>query len=501
MASGGGISWQEQFESTSSDITRIYKESIEPVEEVFQYEVFRPSYFSETLKPTKPFILFVGPFSAGKSTFINYLLGHDHLWTGPQPTTDKFTVIMHGFEVNTIPGRVLTSNANLPFRGLAEFGNDFVENFSGLQAPSEVLRSVSFIDTPGVLESSKEVHRRSYNYAEVCKFFIDRSDLVFVVLDPSKLDCGDELRALFRQFRGAESKVRIVLNKADTVSPSELLRVYGAVFWSLSNLVQTTEPPRVYVSSFWNRPYTFVQNTLLFDQEKADLIYEMVEAVPVQCLDKRVAALMKRALDVQIHAHVVGLMRERLPSLFGKHKAQQKMLKNLKQDLYEEIHVKYKLCLPNFPDPEEYVKFFERPMVHLKEFPKFSSLQKRSKSGEPSLLDKLNHAVTVELPKLLQPIQQARAVDPREVRKNVAGDSAGPLNKLSFLNVVNKGSSVSSSGSHPGAPSSSAPGVFPPAAPAPAPLPGGQGVPPPAMPTAYPYPPYPYPPAPPPYAV
>ena len=47
-------------------------------------------------------------------------------------------------------------------------------------------------------------------------------------------------------------------------------------------------------------------------------MYDLLEVVPLQCLDKRVTAVMRRALDVQIHAHVVGTMKEKLPSVFGK---------------------------------------------------------------------------------------------------------------------------------------------------------------------------------------
>ena len=162
-------------------------------EKRYQYELFKQTYFSDTLKPNKPYVLFLGPFSAGKSTFINYLLGHDCLWTGPQPTTDKFTIIMHGTEESKISGRILTSNPDLPFRGLAEFGNQFLETLEGIQVPSDLLKNVSLIDTPGVLESAKEVHSRTYDYIKVTRWFIERADLVFVLFDPSKLDAGSHI--------------------------------------------------------------------------------------------------------------------------------------------------------------------------------------------------------------------------------------------------------------------------------------------------------------------
>uniref|UniRef100_A0A7S1HSL6 EH domain-containing protein n=1 Tax=Eutreptiella gymnastica TaxID=73025 RepID=A0A7S1HSL6_9EUGL len=97
--------WDEQFNTTCSEIKRIYEVFIKPVEKRYQYELFKPTYFSGTLKPNKPLVLFFGPFPADKSTCINYLLGHDSRWTGTQPTTDKFTIIMQGTEESKISDR------------------------------------------------------------------------------------------------------------------------------------------------------------------------------------------------------------------------------------------------------------------------------------------------------------------------------------------------------------------------------------------------------------
>ena len=46
---------------------------------------------------------------AGKTTFIKTLLGREYPGCniGPEPTTDKFTVVMHGYEDRQIPGAAL----------------------------------------------------------------------------------------------------------------------------------------------------------------------------------------------------------------------------------------------------------------------------------------------------------------------------------------------------------------------------------------------------------
>lgn len=45
-------------------------------------------------------------------------------------------------------------------------------------------------------------------------------------------------------------QVKIILNKADMVDEAELVRVRGALMWSLSKVIETPEVPKVYIGSF-----------------------------------------------------------------------------------------------------------------------------------------------------------------------------------------------------------------------------------------------------------
>ena len=51
----------------------------------------------------------IGQYSTGKSTFLKYILGEDYpgINIGPEPTTDKFTVIMHGPDKRIRPGNAV----------------------------------------------------------------------------------------------------------------------------------------------------------------------------------------------------------------------------------------------------------------------------------------------------------------------------------------------------------------------------------------------------------
>lgn len=399
-------SYDAYLDGVLAQLNRLYRDNVRNLEDKFEYDIFRPSWFSDSVVQKKPFVTFLGPFSAGKSTFINYLMQANCLLTGPQPVTDKFTVIMHGDDMQPIPGRVLVADSSQPFRGLNQFGDAFVECFAGLLAPHPILRSVSIVDTPGVLEAAGDIHSRRYDYVKVCRWFVERSDLVFFLFDPTKLDAGMELRMLFKHaVKGFENRVRIVLNKADMVGPQELMRVYGSLFWNLSNLINTTEPPRVYVSSFWDQPYKPGTNHQLFTDEKCDLLYDLTEVVPLQSLDKRVTNVLRRAQDVLIHVLIVATLSQNMPSFFGKDKAKKEALGRL-AETYQDIAAKYKLSVNDFPPPEDYARFFDK--VDLFAMP---NIEKLNKKGWIVALKKL---IEVDLPMLLKPIKTTGMVDPRD---------------------------------------------------------------------------------------
>ncbi len=67
-------------------------------------------------------VMLVGQYSTGKSTFIRYLLGEDFpgIRIGPEPTTDKFSVIMYGHEKGIVPGNALAVDPQMQFRPLTK---------------------------------------------------------------------------------------------------------------------------------------------------------------------------------------------------------------------------------------------------------------------------------------------------------------------------------------------------------------------------------------------
>ena len=133
----------------------------------------------ETLDAAKPQVMLIGQYSVGKTSFIRYLLGRDFPGQriGPEPTTDRFTVLINGPEERTIPGNALSVHPDLPFRGLERFGVSFLSRFEGSQMPSSVLRSVTLVDTPGVLSGEKQRTNRGYDFTKVVAWFAEVSIL------------------------------------------------------------------------------------------------------------------------------------------------------------------------------------------------------------------------------------------------------------------------------------------------------------------------------------
>jgi len=101
-----------------------------------------------------PFLLVVvGEFNAGKSAFINALLGARVLEEGVTPTTSRIGLIRHGPTV----GREITS-----------------AGLEVITAPVDLLREINIVDTPGTNAVRRE-------HEALTREFVPRSDLVLFV--------------------------------------------------------------------------------------------------------------------------------------------------------------------------------------------------------------------------------------------------------------------------------------------------------------------------------
>ncbi|XP_054849225.1 sarcalumenin isoform X2 [Eublepharis macularius] len=393
----------DDYSATLQRLRKIYHTSIKPLEQSYKYNELRQHEITDGEITSKPMVLFLGPWSVGKSTMINYLLGLDdtpyQLYTGAEPTTSEFTVIMHGPKLKTIEGIVMAADSARSFSPLEKFGQNFLEKLIGIEVPHKLLERVTFVDTPGIIENRKQ-QERGYPFNDVCQWFIDRADLIFVVFDPTKLDVGLELEMLFRQLKGRESQIRIILNKADSLATQELMRVYGALFWSLAPLINVTEPPRVYVSSFWPLDYQPDTHRDLFLKEEISLLEDLNQVIENR-LENKIAFIRQHAIRVRIHALLVDRYLQTYKEKMTFFSDGELVFKDIVEDpdkfyIFKSILAKTNVSKFDLPNREAYKDFFG-----INPISSFKLLAQQCSYMGGCFLEKIERAITHELPDLL----------------------------------------------------------------------------------------------------
>ena len=257
-------------------------------------------------------------------------------------------MLLNGPEERTIPGNALSVHPDLPFRGLERFGVSFLSRLEGSQLPSSVLRSVTLIDTPGILSGEKQRTNRGYDFTKVVSWFAEKADLIILLFDAHKLDISDELKGAIDVLKGHEDKIRCILNKADQIDRQQLMRVYGALLWSLGKTMTSPEVARVYVGSFWSESLVNLDNADLFEMEEKDLMKDLA-ILPRQSAVRKINELVKRLRKVKTLAYIIGYLKSQMPAVMGKEKKQKKLIADL-PNVFRTIMKKYDLSPGDFPD-------------------------------------------------------------------------------------------------------------------------------------------------------
>jgi len=380
----------ENYPNVIAGLKKIYARALKPLEELYHFEAFHAPIMRDSDFDAKPSVLFLGQYSTGKTSFIRYLLEGNYPGAniGPEPTTDRFVAVMGGKEEMIIPGNALVVQSDMPFRALSRFGNDFLNKFQASVTPSPVLEDLVLIDSPGVLSGEKQRIGRSYDFPGVIEWFAQRADMIILVFDANKLDISDEFKRAIEALRGQDDKIRVVLNKSDGVNSQQLLRVYGALMWSLGKVVNTPEVVRVYVGSFWEQPYKNREFARLFDAEREDLIRDL-HALPRQATIRKVNELVKRARLAKVHAYIISELQSQMPAMFGKKAKQDELIQDLNK-VFNMVMRKYNLSIGDFP---EIRRFRERLTVC--DFSKFPKLNQK-------LISAADEALSEEIPKLVK---------------------------------------------------------------------------------------------------
>lgn len=139
-----------------------------------------------------PFLMvMVGPFSSGKSSIINALLGEAVMEVGPIPTTDRIAILRYGADVQ----RTRSGDTETVFY------------------PSPLLKNLSLVDTPG-LESVFRTHE------ELTRRFLHRADVVLLVMIATQVLTASNLEYL-QELKAYSKRVIMVVNQIDVLEPDD----------------------------------------------------------------------------------------------------------------------------------------------------------------------------------------------------------------------------------------------------------------------------------------
>lgn len=131
-------------------------------------------------------LVVVGEFNAGKSAFINALLGDRLLKEGVTPTTTQINLLRYGPQQER---QVINENQHI------------------LALPVDWLAEISIVDTPGTNAIMRE-------HEMITSQFVPRSDLVLFITSADRPFTESE-RAFLEKIRDWGKKVVIVINKID----------------------------------------------------------------------------------------------------------------------------------------------------------------------------------------------------------------------------------------------------------------------------------------------
>lgn len=385
------------------NLKTLYMDLLRPIELESSFGHFNDAVLTVSELEARPQVLLIGQYSTGKTSLIKWVTGINSAFFDirPQPSTDKFMAVVHGDEEKVINGDAATCLPKLPYSGLSRFGSSFLSKFQVLVEDAEILKQITFIDTPGVLSGDKQRISRGYDFMKVCRWLASRSDLILLLFDAHKLDISDEFKEVIESIKGDGDKCRCVLNKADEIDGENLVKVYGALMWNLGKILQTPEVARMYVGSFWDEDYKCKDLERLLNQDRKDLVQELRDLPRNVCV-RRVNEVVARARAVKVHMALGCSLRAKLPAFgaCGRRQQKQRYLTEHLPEVYAEVMKEYEFAPGDMPPLEN---FKER----LRSFKDFRSFQRSCKTQQETL-DRL---IQQEIPRLMALVGGVSASD------------------------------------------------------------------------------------------
>ncbi|OQR76797.1 sarcalumenin-like [Tropilaelaps mercedesae] len=407
------------------DIKKSATDSIKPMEKSFKFSDISQRVLGDAEIFNKPMALFLGPWSSGKSTAINYLLGTDDtraaLKTGPQPT-DSFFSVIHYNENGIVRESGLKMAGDWAFSGVNKFGQAFLSHFRGIGLNHPLLEKVTIVDTPGVIDGRRF---KDFPLEDVFQWFIDRADAIYVVFDPSKLEIGADMKAMLDQLRGKEQQTRFLLNKADLIKASEVTRVAGQLLWNVSPLLGSSDAPTIYTVSMINRPYLPGSPAEYLKDQEEEFLNHLKEVMDER-VENTVMYARRHAVRVRNHAKLVDCYLDAFykhKGMFGnKKKVAEQIIKDPgKYNIFDTISQSKNISRYDLLEPEDYAAFFKLNPLH-----EFSRLKDLCGFVKGCPIDKLDRLIAYDLPQLLSKYLEKSSI-PHDSEEHETGRTKGTV--------------------------------------------------------------------------
>ncbi|QSZ41057.1 ATP-binding protein [Sulfurimonas aquatica] len=196
------------------------------LDEKFLPSVGLKSLFNKLLRrSTYPMeVAIVGQFSSGKSTFLNALLSKDILPTGITPVTSKVNYINYSDEYKL---KVTYNNGADEYHPLESISNFTDQRYSmedvkyiTLYAPMEILKDISFVDTPGL-------NSQSLSDTQVTKKILRDVDGIIWLTLLDNAGKESESQVLSEYLENFKDKSLCVLNQKDKFDSKQVETTVG----------------------------------------------------------------------------------------------------------------------------------------------------------------------------------------------------------------------------------------------------------------------------------
>lgn len=174
---------------------------------------------SERERLSRPFTLAVmGEFSAGKSTFVNALIGREVAPMGVLPTTNTVNRFRHGkgtIRVHYENGKIEYIDASDGHELLSDINEEKAKTiqYLDIEGDFEQLADLVIVDTPG-LNATQAHHER------ITRSFVDQADAVLWIFSATRAGASTESE-IIASLEAESRPILGLLNKTDTISQEE----------------------------------------------------------------------------------------------------------------------------------------------------------------------------------------------------------------------------------------------------------------------------------------